>query len=585
MDSVSLAALREPLAVTDTTPLAPAELANLERFARLLSYVRFFHPSDQAADADWDNVAVDGVRRVAGARDRADFIQELRDVFYPLGPSIRIYAGGSRGMNMRPAAAEHALHQETITWEHRGIQLDDPAWYRSQRIVTNIEAVAHPLVVDLGGGVTAIIPLAVYRGPRGTMPRPDTAASRRRASGIFVASDRSVRLADVILSWSVLHTFYPYGDVEKIDWHGLLVSSLSAAAAAPDAAALERVLAAFTAATHDGHGLVYQRLDARLLPLTWDWIEGKLVITSVTVGSAELAPGDIVDKIDGVPAAEAIADITSRVSGSTDAFRREMALTFLSQRHNEKPIRIDAHNSDGGAKSVLLTPSADPARFAHEAQLARMSQLEAGIWYVDLGRIGLDDVKPLLAALVDAKGVVFDLRAYPTESGFNLLAHFASRPLPPPEYDIPVTTRPDATAYQPVEGGPMSPLTPTITAKMAFLVGPRTVSAGETLSDIIQHYRVGILVGETTAGENGAANEFVLPGGFHVQFTGMRAHRYDGSLLHGVGIRPDVFATRTIAGATAGRDEILACGLAVLRADAPNGSRADFAHNCEPSNK
>src|SRR5437763_7443924 len=45
-------------AVTD------AGLRNLTAFGRLYGIVRFFHPSDEAAAADWNSFAIDGVRRI-----------------------------------------------------------------------------------------------------------------------------------------------------------------------------------------------------------------------------------------------------------------------------------------------------------------------------------------------------------------------------------------------------------------------------------------------------------------------------------------------------------------------------------------
>ena len=46
-------------------PVTERELTNLTAFAKLYGYVRFFHPSDQAANTDWEDFAIEGVRKVA----------------------------------------------------------------------------------------------------------------------------------------------------------------------------------------------------------------------------------------------------------------------------------------------------------------------------------------------------------------------------------------------------------------------------------------------------------------------------------------------------------------------------------------
>ena len=54
-------------------PLSDRGLENLVAFTRLLGYVRYFHPSDQAAEADWDQIAIEGVV----AAEKATTAEEL----------------------------------------------------------------------------------------------------------------------------------------------------------------------------------------------------------------------------------------------------------------------------------------------------------------------------------------------------------------------------------------------------------------------------------------------------------------------------------------------------------------------------
>ena len=57
---------------------------------------------------------------------------------------------------------------------------------------------------------------------------------------------------------------------------------------------------------------------------------------------------------------------------------------------------------------------------------------------------------------------------------------------------------------------------------------------------IVEAYRLGEIVGETTAGTNGDVNPFTLPGGYTIYWTGMKVLKHDGSRHHGVGVRPTV---------------------------------------------
>ncbi|MDP9120069.1 MAG: hypothetical protein M3O15_01680, partial [Acidobacteriota bacterium] len=83
--SASLAAasfdvLGDAVAPEPARPLDDRRLDNLVAFTRLLGYVRYFHPSDQAAAADWNRLAmaaIPSVERAAGPAELARALETL----------------------------------------------------------------------------------------------------------------------------------------------------------------------------------------------------------------------------------------------------------------------------------------------------------------------------------------------------------------------------------------------------------------------------------------------------------------------------------------------------------------------------
>ena len=104
-------------------------------------------------------------------------------------------------------------------------------------------------------------------------------------------------------------------------------------------------------------------------------------------------------------------------------------------------------------------------------------------------------------------------------------------------------------------------MAPKLDAKVIVLLDGRAVSAAETVLQIIHDNHMGILVGEPSAGTNGNVSITPLPAGFSIRFTGMRVQLVDGTALQGRGITPDQVVHPTLAGAQAGRDEILEAAL------------------------
>ena len=107
---------------------ATREIDNVAAFARLYGVVRFFYPSDAAADLDWNRFAVHGVSRVRAARNAADLEATLEQLVAPLGPGIEI---GAR-LSPAPAPARGARAA-------RGVALPGPGFstaggtYRAKR--------------------------------------------------------------------------------------------------------------------------------------------------------------------------------------------------------------------------------------------------------------------------------------------------------------------------------------------------------------------------------------------------------------------------------------------------------------------
>lgn len=85
--------------------LAGRGLENLVAFTRLLGYVRFFHPSDEAAQTDWGAFAIAGVRAIEGATTPKAEAAALEALFAPVAPTVRVYVGDAAHAPKPPTAS------------------------------------------------------------------------------------------------------------------------------------------------------------------------------------------------------------------------------------------------------------------------------------------------------------------------------------------------------------------------------------------------------------------------------------------------------------------------------------------------
>jgi C-terminal processing protease CtpA/Prc len=397
--------------------------------------------------------------------------------------------------------------------------------------------------------------------------------------------NRATRLAAVIIAWNVMQHFYPYFDVVQTDWPQALTTALTSAATDRDAAEFLSTLRRMMAALHDGHGRVTMdrgTSDGRTTvasPVGWDWVEGRLVITDVPgVRGQAIERGDAVVAINGKPVSEALREAEAGISAATPqwllaralgtALHYDQPLGAIGEGPKSEPLvlELEPFRQPGTRRTVTLErQSVRPVR---EARPEPIAELKPGIMYVDLSHATDDGWRAALPKLEAAAGLILDLRGYPGgDLSIDYLRNLSQAPMKSAPMHVPVVTRPDHVDmdFGSSGGWTIAPLKPYLKARRVFLTDGRAISASETIMAIVEHYRLGRIVGGATAGTNGNINPFTVPGGYRITWTGMQVLKHDGSAHHGVGIAATVPVSRTRAGVAAGRDEVLERALELLK--------------------
>ena len=376
------------------------------------------------------------------------------------------------------------------------------------------------------------------------------------------------RFAIVAVTWNAFQHFYPYLDVVTVDWHEELRRALRAAATDADVPAFERTLGFLVARAQDGHGNVYPgppgpRLQ---LPFQVTFVGEDLVVTRpFPAAGSGVRAGDVVVSIGGRAVADIYAEKAAVTSSATEGWLRHKAGHLVLIGEEAGPVPVVLRAPDGTEREVELTRVSEPMR-TREPRPPSGSELAPGIVYFDLDGAATEELAHHLDALAAAEGIVFDLRGYPGSAGADLLPHLSDETLHSAWWNIPVYTRPDQVAaeYQ-RSHWTLEPTEPRLRGHVAFLTDGSAISYAESCMGIVEHYRLGEIVGARTAGTNGNINRLPLPGGWRVIWTGMKVTKHDDSRHHGVGILPTVPVSRTIEGIAAGRDEVLDAAVRTLR--------------------
>ncbi|WP_316815343.1 S41 family peptidase [Pedobacter nyackensis] len=424
----------------------------------------------------------------------------------------------------------------------------------------------------LGNGISCAVPMVLMGNQKATYPKADTLKLKKLITDIntsipksMVDTDLYTRLNGVIITWNVFQHFYPYQDEINTDWASQLSIALNAAYQAKSSNDYTVLLKVMTEKLKDGHIYVSKRVldDNYNIPAGLALIEGKMVVrvvdSVVNEAKVPLMPGDEITYIDNQPALEKLEALKKEISGS-EQWKNTRALTDVlnGAKDSSLSLRIKRDNKEHILK--LLRKNHRTTK-----DTTTIKRLGTDIYLINISNAKMEKIKAMLPELTKAKGIICDLRGYPTNNS-EFITHLLSTNDNNKWMFIPQIIYPDydQVTYDGL-GWNLKPASPHIAAKIIFLTGGGAISYAESYMGFIKQYKLATIVGQPTAGANGNVNLFNVPGNHLISFTGMKVKQQDGSLLQSIGIQPDVMITESINAVKEGKDEYMEKALELLK--------------------
>lgn len=574
------AEVREP----DIAPLSERGRDNIVALTRLVGVLRSFSPTTESRGVNWDTYTIDAVNAVEPCKDADELVATLRAWTFPIAPGVQFWRGQRDQGPAEPARPDNATG--AIAMVHQGFA--DPGLDPSQRrmniysseqvrIDLNAEATdsrpapGETVTINLGGDLFARVLIAPYVNADRTLPKVTAElpkpAHERAKSWHPTPAERAVRFAVLIEAWNTLNHFYPYFDVSETDWVAALPPALEKAATDPSPEQFWRTLATMHAKIKDGHGWVGGPGQFTVMPhpFSSEWVGDEIVIRRVADSVADrLSPGDVIEAIDGTSVRDLYAAVEPTICAASEQWKRHRALSQIGWGPGRNDVTLSIKRGSSSLEvSIPRGPYKEPAMQRPE----NGSELSPGIVYFNLDATSLATFSANLPKLAAAKGIVFDLRGYPGDAGSALLPYLSDTSIKSAQWRVPIIARPNYQRVRfNVSNWNLPPQKPRLTSNVAFLTDGRAISYAESCMGIVEAYKLGEIVGSTTAGSNGNITTAQLPCGYSVTWTGMQVLKHDGSRHHGVGIRPTVPVTPTKEGLAAGRDEVLERAIEVVKA-------------------
>ena len=380
----------------------------------------------------------------------------------------------------------------------------------------------------------------------------------------YQTSDLDFRIANVIIVFNIAQHFYPYLKEVEVRWEEVLRNALRNSFEDQTFKDHIETLEEMIASLKDGHGRIEgYSIDKGVLPIAWDIVEEKLVITNILNNDLPLEIGDIITHINGEKADVFLNEYRKRISAGTIGWLEERLKFESIVGEVGKKINISIDNKD---YDLVYTDTIYNNGGRKNSYLIAYKDITEETKYMHLGKAEMIDFENHIQDLQKAKNIIFDLRSYPTVSP-DVISHLLKADDTAKSWiQLPKFIYPNQKGVNTLKHGwELEAKEPYIgSKKIIFLSNAKAISYAESLLGFVKSYQLATIIGEPSAGANGNYNKTELLGDLRFVWTGMNLVQPDGVKYFAKGIQPDILVEETISGIKADKDEILEFALKYL---------------------
>lgn len=382
--------------------------------------------------------------------------------------------------------------------------------------------------------------------------------------------DDGFRLLALYRYWNMINYFFPYKHLMDEDWNKKLKEYIPLFIGAKDELSYELATIQIIGDIQDTHANLWGGADKinewkgkNYSPLHVRFIENQLVVTDYynekLKNELGLNIGDVVTKINGKAIEEIVKEKSKYYPASNEPTRlRDISADLLRSNDENIEIEYKSINSAVKTKTIKLYPR-DSLKIYHwykESNDKSYKMLGNNIGYVTLQTIKENDISKIKDEFMNAKGIIIDIRNYPsTFVPFSLGSYFVSTSTPFVKFTNGNVDNPGEFMFTknleiPSQGK-------AFTGKLIVLVNELSQSQAEYTAMAFRAGKNTRIIGSTTAGADGNVSTIMLPGGLRTMISGIGVYYPNGGETQRVGIVPDIEVKPTVKGIREGRDELL----------------------------
>ena len=361
---------------------------------------------------------------------------------------------------------------------------------------------------------------------------------------------RNLRLLSLFRYWNIIYYYYPYLEINDLDWEQCLVDFIPKFINADDTLKYHLIIQEFTAKLNDGHiwtesivlskfwGYYSPYFKLRIVenkPIVFDFFSDSLAAISL------IKTGDQLISINNQQVDKLILERKKYYPNSNHhhQLRRIVEEMLITNKPDSMTLAMLRRNDTIrlSIKPYFLFELYQIEEDERNNEIAYRT-ISDSIGYINLGLLNKDSISIFMDEFMNFDKIIIDIRNYPNNVLYELSKFFNPEPKIFANVFIP-------NKYVPGEFLTGEPLKVGVLnhnyykGQIVLLVNEQTQSHAEFTVMCLQTAPNVITIGSQTAGTDGNISYINLPGGINTYFTGIGIIYPDQSYTQRVGIKID----------------------------------------------
>ena len=386
-----------------------------------------------------------------------------------------------------------------------------------------------------------------------------------------------IRLLGLFRYWNAIQYFFPYKTIMDQHWDATLVEMLPYFITCACLDDYTGAVLRLSRRIDDTHGFVSGPnvgafLGQYVIPVAVETVDEHSVVYRVLSDDLDIAVGDILLEINGVPIATLKANLRPFTAASNpaaanrildiDIFRGEQE----TQPVNELTLKDASGNTYVAFAARDMTLSLYKSKL-HQPQYDTWCIMDCGgqsFGYIHMGLLQSAEIGQMFTDLWDTNGLVFDIRDYPHGTLWYLVNYLFDEDVFIAKFTKPSVTYPGTITWKNETLHVNNTSMGVYNKKLAVIFNEETLSQAEYTSMGLERHPHAVKIGSQTSGADGNVTKIYFPGRLTMMFTGLGVFYPDGTETQRIGIVPDIEVRPTIESIRESRDEPLETALAFL---------------------